>query len=237
MADEGWDAAFLAVGAQLAHRTYLPAGLGRAGARRRVRCSTGWRRASGRCSAAGSRSTAAATPPSTPPGRPGAWAPPTPSSSTGAPASGCRPTTRRSREAEEEGIRLPLALHHRAGRRPTASSSSRWSSTRTASPSPPGAPRGWRPTAWCSRSARTPTSRSWATPPASRSRDGTIDTDSAFATTRSRRLRRRRRGGGGALGHGRHRARPPGGREHRRLAAGQPARTRPVRSTWRRTRP
>ena len=42
-----------------------------------------------------------------------------------------------------------------------------------------------------------------------------------------RRLRRRRRGGGGAVGDDRHRARSPGGREHRRLAGRASARTRP----------
>ena len=57
-----------------------------------------------RCSAAGWWSTAAATPPWTPPAPPAAWAPPTPWSSTGAPATACRPTTRRSPTPSTEGI-------------------------------------------------------------------------------------------------------------------------------------
>ena len=58
-------------------------------------CSTGSRRASGRCSAVGSLSTAEGTPRSTRLGPPSGSARRTPWSSTVAPASGCRPTTTR----------------------------------------------------------------------------------------------------------------------------------------------
>ena len=69
MADEGWDAAFLAVGASWGTARTCPRPRPR-GSWTPCPCSTGSRTASGRCSAAGSRSTAAATRPSTPPGPP-----------------------------------------------------------------------------------------------------------------------------------------------------------------------
>ena len=168
MADEGWDAAFLAVGAQLGHRTYLPA----ASAARVLDAVSllhgledGERPLLGRRVAVyggGNTAVDAAR------------------TARRLGASDAVVVYRRTRErmpahaeevadAEEEGVvfhwlstiervepdglvveqmelddgRLPPA--HRAG------------------------PRGWRPTAWSWRSARTPTSPSWARPPPSRS--------------------------------------------------------------------
>ena len=97
MRDGGFDAAFLAVGAHLGKRAYIPAGVGRAGCSTPSRCCAAWRARSRRCSAGASSSTAAATRPSTPRARRSAWAPRRRSSSTGAPATGCRRTTSRSR--------------------------------------------------------------------------------------------------------------------------------------------
>ena len=72
-------------------------------------------------------------------------------------------------EAEEEGVLVQVALDDQAGRRRTAWSSSRWSSTRPASRSRPASSRSSRPTRWCSRSARRPTCRCSTASPASRS--------------------------------------------------------------------
>ena len=71
MREGGFDAAFLAVGAHIGKRAYIPAGVGREGARRRLRCCAAWRARSSRCSAAASSSTAAATPRWTSPAPPG----------------------------------------------------------------------------------------------------------------------------------------------------------------------
>ena len=92
-----FDAVFLAVGAHIGKRAYVPAGDGGADPRRGLACCAAWRARSGRCSAAVSRSTAAGTP---------RWTPRAPRSgsarrrrwsSTGARATGCRRTTSRSR--------------------------------------------------------------------------------------------------------------------------------------------
>ena len=189
-------------------------------------CCTGWRRASGRCSAAGSRCTAAATRPSTPPGPPSGWAPPTPSSSTAAPASGCPPTPRRSRRPRRRAWSS-------TGSRPSTGSSPTGLVIEQMELDEDGFP---QPTGRTERLAADSvvlalgqdTDLSFLgrrrRPPGLRRH---VDTDSAFATDPHRRLRRRRRGRGGALGHDRHRARSPRGREHRRLAGRASARTRP----------
>ena len=77
------------------------------------------------------------------------------------PASGCRPTTSRSRRPLEEGIRDEVAVHHRARERRASSRSRRCASTSRASRSRPASSRNWTPTAWCSRSARRPTWPCW----------------------------------------------------------------------------
>ena len=86
-------------GRRRAHRQARlhPRRRGGAHPRRRVGCCAAWRARSGRCSAAASWSTAAATRRWTSPARPSAWAPPRRSSSTAARASGCPRTTSRSR--------------------------------------------------------------------------------------------------------------------------------------------
>ena len=62
MREGGFDAAFLAVGAHIGKRAYIPAGAAARDARRRLACCAAWRARSRRCSAAASSSTAAATP-------------------------------------------------------------------------------------------------------------------------------------------------------------------------------
>ena len=64
---------------------------------RGIACCTAWKTAHRPCWAAGSRSTAAATPPWTPPAPPAASARPKPSWCTAGPATRCRPTTSRSK--------------------------------------------------------------------------------------------------------------------------------------------
>ena len=97
MREGGFDAAFLAVGAHIGKRAYIPAGDGRARSSTPSRCCAAWRARSSRCSAGASSSTAAATPRWTPPARPSASAPRRRSSSTAARATGCPRTTSRSR--------------------------------------------------------------------------------------------------------------------------------------------
>jgi NADPH-dependent glutamate synthase beta subunit-like oxidoreductase len=96
MRDGAFDAAFLAVGAQVGKRAYIRRATP-PGSWTRFPYCTRSRKGNRRCSAGGSRCTAAAIPPSTRRGPPGGWARPTRSSSTGAPGNGCRPTTSRSR--------------------------------------------------------------------------------------------------------------------------------------------
>ena len=96
MDEGGFDAAFLAVGAHISKRAYIPAGNPPTSSTP-SRCCGAWRRASSRCWAAAWSSTAAATPPWTWPAPPSASAPRTRSWSTGATASECRRTTSRSR--------------------------------------------------------------------------------------------------------------------------------------------
>ncbi len=88
----GFDAVFLAVGAQLARRIDIPAGDSSRGASTPSHCSIGWRTMTRPFSAAGSLSTGEGTPRSMRPGPPGASAPLIRSSSTGAIGNGCRPT-------------------------------------------------------------------------------------------------------------------------------------------------
>ena len=97
MREGAFDAAFLAVGAHLGKRAYIPAGSAAQDPRRGRRCSAAWRARSRRCSAGASSSTAAGTRRWTPRGPRSGSAPRRRSSSTGGPATGCRPTTSRSR--------------------------------------------------------------------------------------------------------------------------------------------
>ena len=99
----GFDAAFLAVGAHIAKRAFIPAKDRRASSTR-CRCCARWKARTSRCSAAAWSSTAAATPRSTSRAPPSGWAPPRPSSSTAARARRCRRTTSRSRRRCEEGV-------------------------------------------------------------------------------------------------------------------------------------
>ena len=95
MKDGGFDAAFMAVGAQRGRHADIPAGdsarildaVSPPAGHRERRGASRW--------AAGWWSTAAGTRQWTPPARPGAWVPRMPSSSTGAPRSACPPTSRR----------------------------------------------------------------------------------------------------------------------------------------------
>ena len=97
MQDGGFDAVFLAVGAHLGKRAYIPAGVGRAHPRRRLAAAQHGGRGDSRCWAGASSSTAAATPRWTRPGPRSGSAPRRRSSSTGARATACPPTTSRSR--------------------------------------------------------------------------------------------------------------------------------------------
>ena len=123
-----------------------PGRRGGAGSSTRSRCCTAWRARSRRCSAAGSSSTAAATPRWTPRAPPSGSAPRRRSSSTGAPATGCPRTTSRSRRPSEEGVLMQVALDDQARRRRASSWSRGWSSTRPASRSRPASSRSSRPT-------------------------------------------------------------------------------------------
>ena len=73
-------------------------------------------------------------------------------------------------EARGGGRADEVALHDQARRRRASSCSRRWSSTRPASRSRPASSRSSRPTRSCSRSARRPTSRCSTACPGSRSR-------------------------------------------------------------------
>lgn len=97
MADamSGFGAAFLAVGAHIGKRAYIPAG-DSARILDAVSVLRGVEAPPRRCWAAASSSTAAATPPWTPPGPPGGWARATRSSSTAARATACPRMTARS---------------------------------------------------------------------------------------------------------------------------------------------
>ena len=97
MREGGFDAAFLAVGAHIGKRAYIPAGEAAHDPRRGRACCAAWRARSRRCSAGASSSTAAATPRWTRRAPPSGSAPRRRSSSTAAPASGCPRTTSRSR--------------------------------------------------------------------------------------------------------------------------------------------
>ena len=96
MRDGGFDAVFVAVGAHLGKRAYIPAGSAAhmVDAVTLLRSMEGRRR---RCSVAASSSTAAATRRWTRRGRQSGSAPRTRSSSTGGRVTGCPPTTSRSR--------------------------------------------------------------------------------------------------------------------------------------------
>ena len=125
-------------------------------------------------------------------------------------------------EAEEEGVRMKwLSTVKRA--EAASSRSSGWSSTRPASRSRPASSRSSRPTRSCSRSARSPTSRCSTTCPdrgRRRRRAGRGGHDDRPPGD----LRRRRHGARRADGDGRHRARQEGRPQHRRVAARRRAR-------------
>ena len=155
----GFDAAFLAVGAHIGKRAYIPAGEAAHDPRRGLAAARAWRARSGRCSAAGSPSTAAATP---------RWTPP-------APPSGSAPTDaivvyRRTRdrmpahdveveEAEEEGVLMKWlsTIKHVDGRQARARADGARRDRLPAADRRDS--RSSRPTRSCSRSARRPTSR------------------------------------------------------------------------------
>ena len=75
MREGGFDAVFLAVGAHIGKRAYIPAGDRPRRSSTRSRCCAAWRARSSRCSAGASSSTAAATPRWTPPAPPSGSAP------------------------------------------------------------------------------------------------------------------------------------------------------------------
>ena len=105
MADDGFDAAFLAVGAQVGKRAYIPAG----DSARIMDAVSYLHDVSGdrppllgrRVAVYGGGDTAMDAA-----GRPGGSAPPTRSSSTGGPGGRCRPTTIEVDEASDEGVRM-----------------------------------------------------------------------------------------------------------------------------------
>ena len=92
-AEGGFDAAFLAVGAHIAKRAYIPAGEAAKILDAVAVLALDGRRGASRCSAGASSSMAAATPRSTLPAPPSGSAQPKPSSSIAARASRCPRTT------------------------------------------------------------------------------------------------------------------------------------------------
>ena len=102
--EESYDAVFLAVGAQVGKRAYIPAGSASRVLDAVLDPARPRRRANAHSSVGQWRCTAAATRRSTPPARPSASGPRTRWWSTGVPETGCPPTRSRCARRAEEGI-------------------------------------------------------------------------------------------------------------------------------------
>ncbi len=164
----GFDAVFLAVGAQIGKRAYIPAG----SAAKIVDAVTLLHSMEGEEKPQLGRRVVVyggVTRRSTPRAPPSASAPKRRSSSTGATARRCPLRTSRSKR---RSARASCSSGSRRSSAPTRASWSwrRWSSTRRGSGSRRASSRSSRPTPSCSRSARTPTSHSSRACPGSTSR-------------------------------------------------------------------
>jgi hypothetical protein len=153
-----FDAAFLAVGAHIGKRAYIPAG----SAAKVLDAVSMLRSMEGEDRPLLGRRVVVYG------GRPGAWAPRRRSSSTAARAIACPRTTSRSRRRSKRAY-SSSGSRPSSGRTKASSCSSAWSSTTPASRSRPESWRSSRPTRSYSHSARRPISRCSTACPASRS--------------------------------------------------------------------
>ena len=218
MREGGFDAAFLAVGAQLGKRAYIPAG-----SAAKILDAVSLLREHGGRGAAAARS----------PGRglrrrqhrdgrrPHGQAARRRGGDRRLPPH-ARPHARarlRGRGGRAGGRPDEVALDDQARRRRASSWSSGWSSTRPASRSRPASSRSSRPTRSCSRSARRPTSRCSTACPGSRSRTASSASDATMMTGHAGIFAGGDIVAGRAHGDGRDRPRQEGRAQHRRLAA------------------